>query len=51
MGVLINAVQRGDSLTAPLALIGVTFLLFQSLGPVYQAVSANLGSRTGTSRA
>ena len=46
MGVLIAAVQRGDRLTGPLVLIGVVFLALQALGPVHQAVGANLGSRT-----
>ncbi|MFN2520612.1 MAG: ABC transporter ATP-binding protein [Candidatus Limnocylindria bacterium] len=45
MGVLIGAVQRADSLTGPLFLVGTTFVLLQVLAPLHQAVSANLGSR------
>ena len=46
MGALVGAVQRGDSLTGPLALVGAVFILLQVLTPVHQAVSANLGDRT-----
>ena len=46
MGVLVGAVQRGDSLAAPLATIGVVFVLLQVLSPLHQAIGANLGSRT-----
>jgi ATP-binding cassette, subfamily B, bacterial len=46
MGVLVGAVQRGDALAGPLALVGVVFVLLQVLTPIHQAVSANLGSRT-----
>jgi ATP-binding cassette, subfamily B, bacterial len=42
-GVLINAVQRGDSLTGPLTFVGIVFVGLQVLTPVQQAVSANLG--------
>jgi hypothetical protein len=45
MGVLVAAVQRGDSLLAPLAIVGVVFVLLQVLTPIHQAISANLGSR------
>jgi ABC-type multidrug transport system fused ATPase/permease subunit len=45
MGVLVGAVQDGDSLAAPLAFVGVVFVLLQVLTPVHQAISANLGSR------
>ncbi len=44
MGVLVSAVERGDSLVLPLTAIGVTFIALQSLGPVHDAVSANLGA-------
>ena len=44
MGVLVSAVQHGDSLTVPLTVIGVTFIAMQSLGPVHDALSANLGA-------
>jgi ATP-binding cassette subfamily B protein len=46
MGVLVAAVQRGHSLTGPLALAGAIFVLLQVLSPIHQAVSANLGDRT-----
>jgi len=61
MGVLVAAVQRfstvtddarrlfgagGDSLIGPLALVGTIFVLLQVLGPIHQALSANLGDRT-----
>ena len=46
MGVLVAAVQRGDSLAGPLAFVGCVFVLLQVLTPIHQAVSANLGDRT-----
>src|SRR5258708_1006894 len=46
MGVLVGAVQHGDSLTAPLSMVGVVFVLLQVLSPLHQAIGANLGSRT-----
>src|SRR6516165_3774497 len=46
MGVLVGAVQHGDSLRGPLALVGAIFILLQVLSPIHQAVSANLGNRT-----
>jgi ABC-type multidrug transport system fused ATPase/permease subunit len=46
IGVLVSAVQRGDSLTLPLALTGALFVVQQVLGPVHAAISANLGDRT-----
>jgi ABC-type multidrug transport system fused ATPase/permease subunit len=45
MGVLVGAVQRGDSLGAPLAAVGVIFVLLQVLSPIHQALGSNLGSR------
>ncbi|HET8647420.1 MAG TPA: ABC transporter ATP-binding protein, partial [Vicinamibacteria bacterium] len=45
MGVLVGAVQRGEGLTGPLSAVGVAFVLLQTLHPVHQALSANLGSR------
>jgi ATP-binding cassette, subfamily B, bacterial len=48
MGVLIGAVERGDDLGGPLTLVGVVFVGMQVLGPVHQAVGANLGDRTLT---
>jgi ATP-binding cassette, subfamily B, bacterial len=46
MGALIGAAPRGASLTAPLGVVGVVFVLLQVLPPVHKAVGANLGSRT-----
>jgi ABC-type multidrug transport system fused ATPase/permease subunit len=45
-GVLVGAVQHGDSLSGPLAATGVVFILLQVLSPIHQALSANLGDRT-----
>ena len=45
MGLLISAVQRGNSLAAPLAMVGAVFVLLQVLSPLHQAIGANLGSR------
>jgi ATP-binding cassette, subfamily B, bacterial len=47
MGVLVGAVQRGDSLVTPLAMVSVVFVMLQVLSPLHQAMSANLGNRTG----
>jgi ABC-type multidrug transport system fused ATPase/permease subunit len=46
MGVLVDAVQRGDHLAGGLALVGTVFVLLQVLTPIHQAVGANLGDRT-----
>ncbi|HEX3758341.1 MAG TPA: ABC transporter ATP-binding protein [Kofleriaceae bacterium] len=46
MGVLIGAVQRGDPLAPPLALVGAIFVVLQVVAPIHQALSANLGDRT-----
>jgi ABC-type multidrug transport system fused ATPase/permease subunit len=46
MGQLVGAVQRGTSLTQPLTLVGVAFVLLQILAPIHQVISANLGDRT-----
>ncbi len=46
MGVLVAAVQRGDPLGLPLALMGAIFILLQVLTPIHQAIGANLGDRT-----
>src|SRR5262245_47634163 len=45
MGMLVGAVQRGGGLAMPLGLVGITFVLFQVLGPIHQAISANFGDR------
>ena len=46
MGLLVAAVQRGDSLVNPLAIVGIVFVLLQVLTPIQTAVSHNLGGRT-----
>ena len=46
MGALVGAVQGGENLGAPLASLGVVFVLLQVLNPIHQAISANLGDRT-----
>ena len=46
MGVLVAAVQRGESLVSPLAIVGIVFVLLQVLTPIQTAVSHNLGDRT-----
>jgi ABC-type multidrug transport system fused ATPase/permease subunit len=46
MGILVDAVQRGDSLAGPLTIVGVVFVLLQVLTPIQTAVSHNLGDRT-----
>src|SRR3954465_7177020 len=45
-GVLVGAIERGDSLTRALAGFGVVFVALQVLNPIHLAVSANLGDRT-----
>ncbi len=46
MGMLVAAVQGGNSLAPGLTLVGVVFVLLQILAPLQQALSANLGDRT-----
>jgi ATP-binding cassette, subfamily B, bacterial len=46
MGVLVGAVQQGQSLATPLVLVGVVFFLLQILIPLHQAIGGNLGDRT-----
>src|SRR5437763_565867 len=48
MGVTVAAVEHGDSLALPLALVGVIFVATQALGPLHDAMSANLGALTST---
>jgi hypothetical protein len=45
VGALVGAVQRGQTLAAPLTIVGIVFVLLQVLTPIHQALSANLGSR------
>jgi ATP-binding cassette, subfamily B, bacterial len=46
IGTLVGAVQRGEDLFYPLALVGVVFVPLQVLSPLHHAIGANLGSRT-----
>ncbi|HEY7291175.1 MAG TPA: ABC transporter ATP-binding protein [Vicinamibacterales bacterium] len=46
MGLLVGAVQHGDPLGLPLALVAAVFVPLQILSPIHRAVGANLGSRT-----
>jgi len=46
MGLLIGAVNDGDSLAGPLIALGIVFVLLQVLTPLQTALSANLGNRT-----
>ncbi|HEV3226608.1 MAG TPA: ABC transporter ATP-binding protein [Acidimicrobiales bacterium] len=46
MGVLIGAIQHGDSLAGPLVFTGIVFIALQVLNPIHKAISANLGDRT-----
>ncbi|HXO41564.1 MAG TPA: ABC transporter ATP-binding protein, partial [Thermoanaerobaculia bacterium] len=46
MGALVGAVERGNGRAAPLAAVGVVFVLLQVLAPIHLAVGTNLGSRT-----
>jgi ABC-type multidrug transport system fused ATPase/permease subunit len=48
MGVLVGAVERGDSLAVPLGIVGTVFVLLQVLSPLHHAIGTNLGSRTAT---
>jgi ATP-binding cassette subfamily B protein len=45
MGAMVAAVQRGESLMAPLAVLGASFVLLQVLTPIQTAISLNLGDR------
>jgi len=46
MGILVAAVEHGNSLVGGLTLVGIVFVLMQVLTPIHQAVGANLGDRT-----
>jgi ABC-type transport system involved in cytochrome bd biosynthesis fused ATPase/permease subunit len=46
MGATVGAVQAGRPLGAPLTAVGVLFVAMSALGPVHEALSANLGART-----
>jgi ATP-binding cassette, subfamily B, bacterial len=45
-GFLVNAVEHHQSLAVPLSVVGVLFILLQTLGPLHTALSANVGDRT-----
>ncbi|MEX1103673.1 MAG: ABC transporter ATP-binding protein [Dehalococcoidia bacterium] len=46
MGWLVGAIQDGDSLTPPLVVLGAVFITLQTITPIHQAISSNLGNRT-----
>jgi ABC-type multidrug transport system fused ATPase/permease subunit len=46
MGVLVAAVQGGESLAEPLTVVGAIFVLLQVLTPIHTAIGLNLGDRT-----
>ena len=46
IGALVGALQRGDDVFYPLALVAVIFVPVQVLSPLHHAIGANLGSRT-----
>ncbi|WP_406696435.1 ABC transporter ATP-binding protein [Singulisphaera sp. Ch08] len=46
IGTLVGAVQRGQDVVGPLALVGLVFVPLQILAPLHRAIGANLGSRT-----
>src|SRR5260370_32680367 len=46
LGTLVGAVQRGDDLVPPLALVAAVFVPLQVLSPIHHAIVANLVSRT-----
>ena len=48
IGTLVGAVQRGEDLSYPLALVGIAFLPLQVLSPLHHVIGANLGSRTAS---
>ncbi len=45
-GVLVGAIQHQRDLGLALVVVGVLFILWQVLGPIHTALSANLGDRT-----
>ena len=46
MGMLVGAVQAGSALGGPLAFTAAVFILLQVVGPIHEAIGANLGDRT-----
>ena len=49
IGLLVGAVERNESLTLPLVLVGAVFIPLQVLSAIHRAIGANLGSRTASS--
>lgn len=47
VGALVGAVQRGEGVTVPIAVVGLVFVLMTMLAPLHEALSADLGQRTG----
>ncbi len=45
MGVLVGAVEAGRSLSIPLVVVGVTFVMQQVLAPLHEVLSTTLGDR------
>ena len=45
MGVLVGAVQRGDSLAVPLGMVGTVFVLLQVLSPLHRAIGEGPNAR------
>src|SRR5436190_19930537 len=45
MGALVGAVQAHGPLAAPLAAAGLAFVAVNALGPLHEALGANLGAR------
>jgi ABC-type multidrug transport system fused ATPase/permease subunit len=46
MGILVGAIQQGQNLFVPLAVVGGVFVLLQILTPMHTAIGANIGDRT-----
>jgi ATP-binding cassette subfamily B protein len=47
VGGLVGALQKGGGVTASLALVGAVFIFMNALGPLHEALSADLGQRAG----
>jgi ABC-type multidrug transport system fused ATPase/permease subunit len=46
MGAVVTAVEHGQPLVIPLAVVGAVFVALQMLAPIHQALSSNVGDRT-----
>ena len=44
IGRFVGAVQRGEDLVGPLAMLGIVFVTLQVLPPIHQAIGALLGA-------